>query len=153
MVGERSRAEDLFQETVLRVYRGIGGYRERGAFRSWVFRIGTNVALTDLRRRRVATEPLDARILELPDPAPADPQERLEAEERDDLIQTGLEALPEEQRAALLLRVRDGMEIRDIARTLCVPEGTVKSRIHYAVRRLKEFVERATAPGNRGAKR
>jgi len=152
MVGERARAEDLVQETVLRVWRGIGRYEEQGAFRSWVFRIATNVALTELRRRRLPTGPLDAAILALPDPSPVDAQARLEAEERDELIEVGLAALPEEQRAALLLRVRDGMELREIARTLCVPVGTVKSRIHFAVRRLKEFVARQTASERRGAR-
>jgi RNA polymerase sigma-70 factor (ECF subfamily) len=151
MLGERSLAEDLVQETVLRVYRGIGRYQEQGAFRSWVFRIATNVAYTELRRRRLATEPLDARILELPDPVPADPLARLEAEQREDLIRAGLGTLPDEQRATLLLRVRDGMPLREIAHALCIPEGTVKSRIHHAVRSLKEFVEGARAR-DRGAK-
>ena len=153
MVGERALAEDLVQETVLRVYRGIGRYQEQGTFRAWIFRIGTNVALTELRRRRVATEPLDARILELPDPAHSDLEARIEAGEREDLVRAGLESLPEEQRAVLLLRVRDGMEAREIARTLCIPEGTVKSRIHHAVRKLKEFVERAGVRNDRGAMR
>jgi RNA polymerase sigma factor (sigma-70 family) len=154
MVGNRAQAEDLVQKTVLRVYQGIGQYEERGTFRSWVFRIATNAALTDLRRRRpVAVEPLEGRILELPDPHQPDPLERIEAEEREEMVEAGLKALPDEQRAVLLLRVRDGMEVREIARTLCVPEGTVKSRIHHAVRKLREFVDEAGAGRDRGAKR
>ena len=74
MVGDRALAEDSLQETMLRVFRNIERYQERGAFRAWVFRIASHLALTELRRRGLAvTSPLDDRTLELPDPSLPDP--------------------------------------------------------------------------------
>ena len=166
MVGDRAAAEDLLQETLLRVFRNIASYEERGAFRSWVFRIATHLALSELRRRgRAAASPLDDRVLELPDPSRVDPAEHLEDEERRRIVESGLLRLPPEQRAVLLLRVREDMDIGEIARTLGVPEGTVKSRIHHAVRQLRKLAEqwdeplteqretRSSAGANRGEQR
>jgi RNA polymerase sigma-70 factor (ECF subfamily) len=125
----------------LRVYRHIDGYEERGSFQAWVFRIATNLALTELRRRRYRTaEPLDAAALEIPDRSSPDPADLWETGDRALTMQAALAHLADDQRAVILLRARQGMRIQDIARTLCVPEGTVKSRIHHAVRRLREFV-------------
>jgi len=140
MVSHRAQAEDLLQETMLRVFRNIDRYRAPGAFRAWVFRIATNLALTELRRRRLAaTDAWDDRLLELPDLDLPQPHARLEAEERARTLRAGLLRLPHDQRAVFLLRAR-GMELREIAETLNVPVGTVKSRIHHAVQKLQAFI-------------
>ncbi len=142
MVGGPTAAEDLFQETMLRVYRHIDGYQEQGNFRAWVFRIATNLALTELRRRTYdADQRLDEEALAVPDPHALDPQGLVEAEERERMLEAGLARLADEQRAVILLRVRQGLGIREIASVLDVPEGTVKSRIHYAVRKLRTFID------------
>jgi RNA polymerase sigma-70 factor (ECF subfamily) len=143
MVGDPCGAEDLVQETVLRVYRSIGRYEERGTFRAWVFRIATNLALSELRRRRYAVAgPLDEGAAQVPDPGAPDPHGVLEARERERAVEAALATLPDEHRAVILLRVRQGMAIREMAQTLCVPEGTIKSRMHHAVRRMREYVSR-----------
>ena len=142
MVRDRGIAEDLLQETLLRVHRHIDRYQERGSFRAWLYRIATNLALSELRRRRYAAGvPLEGRALEVADAGARDPQQRLEDEERVATVRTALEALPADQRSVLLLRSGQGMGIREIAQVLCVPEGTVKSRIHHGVRRLRELVQ------------
>ncbi len=143
MVGNRSTAEDLLQDTMVRVYRHIGAYREQGSFPAWVFRIATNAALSELRRRRWAAgqEP-DEAALRIAAPRSAEPPEVLEAQERSRNLAAALEQLPDEQRAVLLLRIRQGMDIGEIATVLCIPPGTVKSRIHYAVRKLREVFDR-----------
>jgi RNA polymerase sigma-70 factor (ECF subfamily) len=148
MIGERAAAEDLLQETMLRIHRNIGRYRERGAFRAWVYRIATNLALTELRRARFqagAQDELASRMNDPPEPA-AD--ERLERNETLGAVRAGIAALPDEQRAVVLLRVRRGMAIREIARALCIPEGTVKSRLHYAVRNLRASLFESDSPRN-----
>lgn len=146
MVGNRAAAEDLLQETVIRIHRNIGRYRERGAFRSWVYRIATNGALSELRRSRFAAESLDGSALQVPDPGAEDPLERMETEERMAATRRGLDALSDDSRAVLLLRVREEMPIAEIARTLSIPEGTVKSRIHYGVRKLRALLESGDRP-------
>ena len=152
MVGDASLADDLLQETLLRVYRNIDRYEERGAFRAWVFRIATNLAVGEIRRRRYgSTDALDERALEIPERDDLDPHQRLEDEERRRLVEAGLATLAEEHRAVILLRVREGMGVAEIARTLCVPEGTIKSRLHYAVHKLREFARKRES-GCKGAR-
>lgn len=147
MVGSRAAAEDLLQDTVIRIHRNIDRYQEQGAFKSWVYRIATNGALSELRRARFKEESLDGSAMQVPDPRAANPLEKLEAEERIRALRKGLETLPDDHRAVLLLRVREEMPVAEIARTLCVPEGTVKSRIHYGVRKLRAFLEAEGRPG------
>jgi RNA polymerase sigma-70 factor (ECF subfamily) len=116
--------------------------------RAWVFRIATNLALSELRRRRLRDAgALDDTVLEIPDPRPIEVHEMLEAEERSRMVAAGLRELSDEHRAVFLLRVRHEMEVRDIARALCIPEGTVKSRIHHAVRKLRAFAQRWDCEG------
>ncbi|MFH1277292.1 MAG: RNA polymerase sigma factor [Candidatus Eisenbacteria bacterium] len=146
MVGNRASAEDLLQETVIRIHRNIDRYKERGAFRSWVYRIATNGALSELRRARFAAESLDGSALQVPDPGAANPLDLLEAEERERALRKGMETLPDDHRAVLLLRVREGMPVAEIARTLRIPLGTVKSRMHYGVRKLRAYLEEEDRP-------
>ena len=142
MVGDRALAEDLLQETMLRVHQRIESYKERGAFRAWVYRIATNLALTELRRRKLTAAPeVRDRIEFEAAGGRVDLHEHLEGDERARIVEAGIASLPDDQRAALLLRVQDEMSVRDVARVLCVPEGTVKSRIHHAVRKLRAFVD------------
>ncbi len=139
MTGDHPTAEDLLQETVLRVHANIVRYEERGTFRAWVYRIATHLALTELRRRPARPAPLEGAALERPDPACADAGAAIDAERRGRVLEHGIAALPAEQRAVLLLRVREELDLRGIAAVLAIPEGTVKSRLHHAVRRLREF--------------
>jgi RNA polymerase sigma-70 factor (ECF subfamily) len=149
MVRDRSAAEDLVQETLLRVHQRIDRYREQGAFRAWVFRIATNLALTELRRRRIAAAvPLDEGHFEPAAPCDPGPGDRAERDRQERSIAAGFRTLSDDHRAVILLRVRGGMGIREIAQALQVPEGTVKSRIHHAVRKLREFARDRERPGD-----
>jgi RNA polymerase sigma-70 factor (ECF subfamily) len=147
MVRDRNGAEDLLQETLVRVWSHIARYREEGRFRAWVFRIATNLALTELRRRRYrGTVDLDRAAREIPAPGTPDPHEHLERRERDRLLAEAIERLPDEQRAVVLLRVRGGMSLAEISTALQVPEGTVKSRLHQSVQRLRKDIDRRHEP-------
>lgn len=136
MTGDPEGAQDLLQETMIRVWKKIGAYEERGAFRAWVYRIATNLALTELRRGRYekpgAEEAGKDRAWDGPTP-----EEEWERKDRARRLEDALRSLPDDQRAVMLLRVRREMSLREIGEVLAVPEGTVKSRIHYAVRRLR----------------
>lgn len=150
MTRDRMLAEDLVQETVLRVHRHIGRYEERGTFRAWVFRIATNLALTELRRRPRAPAAMDDTALERADPDAPIAEAVLESRQRASMLDAGLAELPPEHRAVLLLRVREEMDLAAIAGTLGIPVGTVKSRIHHAVKRLRAYAERRDDSPERG---
>jgi len=142
MVGERAAAEDLLQETMLRVFRHIHRYEERGHFRAWVFRTATNAALSELRRRRyAATESLEDAALGISEAAASDPAEIHAEARRRRATREALARLGEDQRSVVLLRVREELSVREIAETLGIPEGTVKSRMHHAIRRMRDWIE------------
>jgi RNA polymerase sigma factor (sigma-70 family) len=129
LTGNEADAEDLVQEVLLRVRRGLDTYRP-GSMEGWLSRITTNAFLDDVRRRKrrpavVMAEPPDEL---LPPAAPAD--EALASSALPDQVQAALARLPDDYRAAVVLCDVVGESYDQIAETLGVPVGTVRSRIH-----------------------
>jgi RNA polymerase sigma-70 factor (ECF subfamily) len=146
MVGNAEDAEDLFQETFLRVHARSQSFRGGATFRPWLYRIATNVARDRLRyRRRHPVEPLEpkAEIGEVIADRHAGPAERTENAELAERLAAAVAELPVKHRAVFLMARYDGMAYEEIARALRVPVGTVKSRMNKAagflMDRLKEF--------------
>jgi RNA polymerase sigma-70 factor (ECF subfamily) len=147
LTGARDVAEELTQETFLRLVRTIAEYEHSGKFESWLFRIAANLARDRGRqyRRRGAAVPLDVppgpggpAAIERPDDAASDPAALLaESEERERLGRC-LDSLPELDREILLLRHFSGLSFREIAALLSVPIGTALARAHRAIGRLRE---------------
>jgi RNA polymerase sigma-70 factor (ECF subfamily) len=150
-VHDSSAAEDIVQEVFLRIWTRAEQWHESGSFKAWLFRIATNLALNylrALRRRRqqsleVPTDPLDEGDESsvpswMVDHSLPGPDVILEQGERSQLLQRLVEGLPEEKRAVFRLVYDAEMQTRQIAQTLGIPEGTVKSRLHYATRRLAQ---------------
>lgn len=130
-------ADDLFQETWLRVARAAGSFDPSRRFSTWLFQIALNLCRD--RARRAGAEPVDPATLDATGAAPAaDPAARLDARRL-------LAALPDAQRAAVVLRYWHDLSEDDVATILDIPRGTVKSRLHQAMRRLL-----AVARGRRG---
>jgi RNA polymerase sigma factor (sigma-70 family) len=131
----REDAEEACQDTLLAVARGIGQFQGRSSFRTWLHRLAANRARSTYQvlRRRSAGE---ATGVPLPDRA--DPRRTsVVAGTRLDLLDA-LHGLPPEYAEAAALRDVLGLSYREIATLLEVPEGTVKSRIHEARRRLRQ---------------
>ena len=148
--GERA-AEDLVQEVFLRVWTSAAQWDGRGELRSWLYRIATNLALNYLRtvhRRRqqpleVPEEPYDDEDnvpTQMPtwliDGASPDPQAMLEQAEQSEFLWELVDDLPDGKREVLHLVYGAEMDIRQVADELGVPIGTVKSRLHYTLKRL-----------------
>jgi RNA polymerase sigma-70 factor, ECF subfamily len=151
MVSSTADAEDLFQETFLRVYRHLDRFRTSGSFRAWAYRIATNVCKDHLRRRRRRGEvPLERG----PDSAEAGLMDRLESPgpwpdaqaqgaELAERLESALAGLPVKHRAVFLMARYDQMPYDAIARTLHIPVGTVKSRMNKAVHTLLADIREA----------
>ena len=129
LTGNREDAEDLVQEVLLRVRRGLETYQP-GSMEGWLSRIATNAFLDDVRRRKRRPEDLlpDDPDWVLPPTRGAD--EALAAESLPDDVQAALARLPEDFRAAVVLCDVAGRSYQEIGESLGIPVGTVRSRIH-----------------------
>jgi RNA polymerase sigma-70 factor (ECF subfamily) len=147
-------AEDIVQEALLRGYRGIKRFRGDCPVRIWLARIVVRVAINHHRslarrlKRWVFFADLDERRNGEPiEFDPADPSQQ--SPERERLLDVGkqVDRLPDEFRMPLMMLAMEGMTIPEIAGILEIPEGTVKSRIFYARKRLKDALRDRKAEG------
>ena len=121
-------AEDLLQETFVMAMRGAGRAAAAESVRAWLFGIARNVGLTAARRKT-------GRAVELVGDVEARSED---GDERNVEVRRAIGELPEAMREALELRVGEGLSYEEIAAVLGVPVGTVRSRLHNAVQRLRE---------------
>ena len=129
LTGNHDDAQDLVQEVLLRVRRGLETYRP-GSLEGWLSRITTNTFLDETRRRR--RRPVDL-LPEEPDrvlPPSLAPDDALAAEVLPDDVQDALRSLPDDYRAAVVMCDVVGLSYQEISESLGVPVGTVRSRIH-----------------------
>lgn len=143
----RDIAEDLMQETFLRLVRMIDAYEHMGKFESWLFRIAANLARDRVRKigRRGTTQSLDAPgdeddtglAADCPDEHAADPAERLADRETSEKLAACIDDLSEAEREIILLRHYSELSFREIAEMLGIPLGTALARAHRAMKRLQ----------------
>ena len=141
-------AEDLAQETFVRMFRALDRYDPERPFTAWLFTIATRLAIDHLRRRRVKTVSLtvtepgstEERELDVEDPGPG-PDEITSDAEEDRIAKDLIGSLPEHYRIVLVLRHQQDLSYEEIAEALNLPLGTVKARIHRARALLKERIE------------
>jgi RNA polymerase sigma factor (sigma-70 family) len=129
LTGNHDDAQDLVQEVLLRVRRGLATYQP-GSLEGWLSRITTNAFLDDVRRRK--RRPLEV-VPDLPERTlgiDADPDETIAQTRLPEDVQAALAALPDDFRAAVVLCDVVGLDYAEIARSLDIPSGTVRSRIH-----------------------
>ena len=132
MLGDRDEAMDALQDSCIKAWRGIGEQRG-GAFRSWMNSIVARTCVDRIRARRPQLALVDEedRVIPLPDPTPG-PESQVLARERVRAIERGLSRLSAEHRAIVLMRDLSGMSYEEIAASLEVPVGTVRSRLARA---------------------
>ena len=132
---QREDAEDVAQEAAVRAYRGFASLRNRDQFRSWLVRIAWRLAL-DRRKseRRRGVRELKATTF----PLPRNAEELASARQTEQRVWEAVDDLPEKLRIVVVLSAIEGHGMREVAALLGLPEGTVKSRLHEARRRLLE---------------
>ena len=148
MVNDYDTAVDLAQETFLRVYRAADRYQDTHAFSTYIYRIATNLAISELRKRKrrqlvsltgLLTSPDGGEAMDFnpPDQQPLQDIVLVDAERRA-VVQRAISTLPERYRAPLVLRDVEGKSYDEIAAILRTSEGTVKSRINRARNFLRD---------------
>ncbi len=134
--GSGTEAQDLTQEVFLRVFRTLRTFRAlEGSFSTWLARVTRNLLIDHYRRTRQdrATGSIEDQLPMLEEEGPAAarrPDQAVAGREASEILQATLQRLSPELREAVILRDLQEMEYREIARTLAIPEGTVKSRIN-----------------------
>jgi RNA polymerase sigma-70 factor, ECF subfamily len=152
MTNDYELAVDLAQETFMRVYAAAERYQTSYAFSTYIYRIATNLAISELRRRkrrrlvslssffRERESPGDTSELEMPDPVPLQDVVYVE-DERRAAVARAIATLPEKYRAPLVLRDVEERSYEEIASILQMNEGTVKSRINRARTFLRDKLQ------------
>ncbi len=128
VIGNDSDAADAAQEAMISVVRNLAGFDGRSAFSTWIYRIATNAALDELRRRRRRPRPAQPTIADH-EPVDQRSEARLSAVTDRPVLDAALAGLAETFRVPLVLRDVADLEYAEIAAILGVPVGTVKSRI------------------------
>jgi RNA polymerase sigma-70 factor (ECF subfamily) len=147
LTGNRAVAEDLFQETWIRVLEKSHLYNPQWRFETWLFSIARNLAIDLLRQRQ--PESLDALLSpgnegaprEWPDCESATPLEAAAAGEQAENIKHVLRRLPAEAREVLVLRFQEDLDLSEIAEVVKAPLSTVKSRLYRGLEALRNLLE------------
>ena len=141
LCANREDAQDCLQEAMLRVYRAIGGFKGESSFSTWLYRITTNTCLDELRRRKNKQSASLDDLLE-DGWAPADergsPEGHAVRAEANRVLRQAIRELPEDMRAAVVLRDIQGCAYEEIAQALNINVGTIKSRISRGREKLRE---------------
>jgi RNA polymerase sigma-70 factor (ECF subfamily) len=138
MLGSRSEAEEITQDVFLKVISRAGQFDGRASVSTWIFAIAANACRDRMRRSKTAgAVPLES----VPEPHGSERSQetRLLERERRQIVRDALARLTREQREALLLARYRGMPYADVARTLGISEGAVKTRVFRAVETLKQL--------------
>ena len=141
MCANREDAQDCLQEAMLRVYRAIGGFKGQSTFSTWVYRITMNTCLDELRRKKNKQNASLDSLLDM-GWSPADesdtPERHAVRSEASRQLHSAIRELPEDMRAAVVLRDIQGLSYEEIAQALDINVGTIKSRISRGREKLRE---------------
>lgn len=155
LLGNKEEAEEVVQDTFVKVHQGIDKFREDASFGAWVFRISHNLCVDSLRNKKkkkgISTIPLMSRsedyegdfeesVLDISDVS-LEPAQKLDLKEESEVIEQSLKCLPEAQRAVLVLHDIEGFAYQEIAGIIGTSIGTVRSRLHYGRIKLKEMLD------------
>lgn len=135
--GNRMLAEDLFQETLIKVWKGIKSYNDQNKFSSWLFSIAHNVAVDFMRTASMRNKHLQMEdTIEQKDEN--NPHSRFVERETRELVMAAVSQLSEKQKQVFLLRQHSGMTFKEIAKEMDQPINTVLSHMHYAVLKIRK---------------
>jgi RNA polymerase sigma-70 factor, ECF subfamily len=150
-VRDTAAAEDVTQETFLRLVKGADAYERQAKFTTWLYTIARNLCVDAARRGKhrkaasldapIGDEDGSASLLDLVPDGGAAVDRQAQSKELRLRLQQAIEALPDEQREIFLLREVADLQFNEIANVIGCPENTVKSRMRYALEKLREALE------------
>ena len=139
--GSRATADDLLQETLVKIARGLPGFEGRSSVKTWAFSIATRVATDHFRRPEQRARILNMEEAEIPAASDLELDEQLVVDEMSACVRGVIDGLPADYRTALVLHDLEGMTAAQVAEVAHCSLATAKIRIHRARRRLKSALE------------
>jgi RNA polymerase sigma-70 factor, ECF subfamily len=141
LTGDRQAAEEILQETFVRAYQHRARLRTDVSPLPWLQRVCLNLCYTRLRRAGLRWEPLTAAVVRLARDLTGEPPEHAERTELREIVRAGVAALPPKHQSVVVLYYLHELSIAETAEYLGIRPGTVKSRLHYALRSLRTRLE------------
>ncbi len=135
-IKNRETAEDLLQETLIKVWKGIKTYREEAKFSSWLFSISHNILIDYVRKQKMSFSDID----EVKQSSAQTPYEDFVAKQTKELIEAALKQLSENQQEVFYLRQHSRLAFKEIAARTNQPLNTVLSHMNYAVKKIKKIL-------------
>lgn len=145
MMGNREDAQDCAQEAMVRIYRAMGSFKGQSALATWIYRITMNTCLDELRRRKARkVTSLDSLVDTgwSPTDTGDTPEEHGLRVEKQNALNQAIQSLPDDMRAAIILRDVKGYSYDEIASILDANVGTIKSRISRGREKLREILSK-----------
>lgn len=141
ILDHREDAMEVAQETFLRAFKKIKGFRGGSAFYTWLYRIAVNLSIDFQRRQK--RNPMEFRenlddVVDKHDESGRDPFHSLQDKETGKRLLAAIDELTPDHRAVIVMRAVEGLSYKEISRILGCSEGTVMSRLHYARKKLQE---------------
>ena len=150
LVADYHRAQDISQETFLRVLRNVDRYRSKDKFKTWLYRIAVNLCKNELRDRArhkaLSLDDVTVDMESLSSNYYTSPDQAYEMEEMRRLVQNAVSSLPEDQRIAIIMREYQDLSYDEIAVALNCSLGAVKSKIYRARQGVKRMLIEAKVP-------
>ncbi|TMA74484.1 MAG: RNA polymerase sigma factor [Deltaproteobacteria bacterium] len=141
LTGDPHVAEEVLQDTFARAYQRRAILRTDVSPMPWLHRVAINLCYTRLGRRRLPADPMEESVVGQVRDGAVEPPERAERRELRQIVREGVAALPAKQQGVIVLYYLHGMSLQETASMLDLRVGTVKSRIHYALRSLRQQLE------------
>lgn len=136
-LGDRARAEELTQEAFFRVFRHASRFDPSLSFRAWLYAIALNLCRHEAKKRGSETRWWRRQRAEEPVAPDASPSAAAQRNEAVEAVRGAVSSLPDEQRAVLVMRVYQGLSYEEISGAIGCPVGTAKSRMFYALERVR----------------
>jgi len=148
-VGNRTDAEDICQRTFIKVYKNLHRLKDPGKFSTWLYQIAANLSRDWLRRKRrnnsISIEEVGGETSILPEGSwkgsRSDPEGEMHQQQLRHYLEWAMGRIPEEQRLVVVLKIYQGLKFTEIAEVLGLPVNTVKSRLYYGLRALREVLK------------
>jgi RNA polymerase sigma factor (sigma-70 family) len=145
MIPDHDEADDITQNVFIKAYQSLNNFKGESSFYTWIYRIAVNLSLNEIRRKKVR------KIFSLDDRETFElhsndehPLEKLEHEERKQLIQKAIDRLPEKQKKVFVLRYHEELPYEKIAKILNTSVGGLKANYFHAVQKIGEYLKNET---------